>query len=116
MKIKINDNFNKVAKSYLFSEVGRRVKEYRASHPEAAVISLGIGDVTLPLSGCVVDAMKQAADEMGKKETFRGYGPEQGYGFLREKIAAVDFRQRGIEISPGEIFVSDGSKSDTGNI
>ncbi len=115
MKIKINDNFNKVAKSYLFSEVGRRVKEYRASHPEAAVISLGIGDVTLPLSGCVVDAMKQAADEMGKKETFRGYAPEYGYDFLREAIAK-HYASFNVALDIDDIFVSDGAKSDVGNI
>jgi len=92
------------------------VEEFSAAHPDADVIRLGIGDVTLPLSPAVVSAMHKAVDEMAHKETFRGYGPDQGYDFLRNKIADTDFQQRGIDITPDEIFVSDGSKSDTGNI
>lgn len=113
---RINENYLLLNQSYLFSTIARKVETFGASHPDADIIRLGIGDVTLPLSPAVIDALHGAVDEMAAKETFRGYGPEQGYGFLREKIAAVDFRQRGINISPDEIFVSDGSKSDTGNI
>ncbi len=114
--VKINGNFLKLPGSYLFSEVGKRRKAYIESHPEAEVISLGIGDVTLPLTESAVEALHRGADEMGKAETFRGYGPEQGYAFLREAIARVDYAERGIKIDPDEIFISDGSKSDTGNI
>jgi LL-diaminopimelate aminotransferase len=113
---RINENYLLLNQSYLFSTIAKKVETFGASHPDADIIRLGIGDVTLPLSPAVIDALHGAVDEMAAKETFRGYGPEQGYGFLREKIAAVDFRQRGIDISPDEIFVSDGSKSDTGNI
>ena len=112
----INENYLQLNESYLFSTIAKRVENFSASHPGADVIRLGIGDVTLPLSPAVIRAMHSAVDEMGKKETFRGYGPEQGYSFLREKIAEIDFRQRGVAISPDEIFVGDGSKSDTGNI
>lgn len=112
----INENYLQLNESYLFSTIARRVENFSASHPEADIIRLGIGDVTLPLPPSVLRAMHHAVDEMGVKETFRGYGPEQGYGFLREKIAGTDFRRRGIDISPDEIFVGDGSKSDTGNI
>ena len=113
---RINENYLLLNQSYLFSTIAKKVETFGASHPDADIIRLGIGDVTLPLSPAVIDALHGAVDEMAAKETFRGYGPEQGYGFLREKIAAVDFRKRGIDISPDEIFVSDGSKSDTGNI
>jgi len=112
----INENYLQLSQSYLFSTIARKVETFSAAHPGAGVIRLGIGDVTLPISPAVTDAMHRAVDEMAVKETFRGYGPEQGYAFLREKIAETDFRQRGISITPGEIFVSDGSKSDTGNI
>lgn len=112
----INENYLQLNESYLFSTIAKRVEKFSAAHPEADVIRLGIGDVTLPLPPSVIRAMHNAVDEMGEKATFRGYGPEQGYGFLREKIAEIDFRQRGVDISPDEIFVSDGSKSDTGNI
>lgn len=114
--IKVNHNFTKLPKAYLFTEVGRRVNTYRASHPEAKVISLGIGDVTLPLGHAVTEAMKKAADDLSSGETFRGYGPEQGYLFLREKIALFDYASLGVDIRPDEIFISDGAKSDTGNI
>lgn len=112
----INENYLKLNQSYLFSTIARKVNEYTVAHPDADIIRLGIGDVTLPLSSSVVEAMHRAVDEMGRKDTFRGYGPEQGYDFLREKIAENDFRNRGIDISADEIFVSDGAKSDTGNI
>lgn len=112
----INENYLQLNQSYLFSTIARKVEAFSTTHPGADVIRLGIGDVTLPISPAMTDAMHRAVDEMAVKETFRGYGPEQGYAFLREKIAETDFRQRGIHIEPGEIFVGDGSKSDTGNI
>ncbi len=111
----INENFLRLQRSYLFVEIANRVKEFEASHPDKKIIRMGIGDVTLPLPPVCVEAMKRAAEEMANPETFRGYGPEQGYEFLREKIATWDFQKRGIEISPEEIFVSDGAKCDTGN-
>ena len=112
----INENFVKLPGSYLFSDIAKRVAAYTAAHPDQSIIRLGIGDVTRPLAPAVVEAMKQACDEMGEAATFRGYGPEQGYDFLREAIAENDYRARGIAISPDEVFVSDGAKSDTGNI
>ena len=113
---RINENYLQLNQSYLFSTIAKKVEEFSAAHPDADVIRLGIGDVTLPLSPAVVSAMHKAVDEMAQKETFRGYGPDQGYDFLRNKIADTDFQQRGIDITTDEIFVSDGSKSDTGNI
>lgn len=113
---RINDNFTRLPASYLFSEVARRVNAYIDSHPEADVIRMGIGDVTRPLCQAAVDALYKAVDDEACGETFHGYGPEQGYSFLVEKIARHDYRERGIEISEDEIFVSDGAKSDTGNI
>ena len=112
----INENFVKLPGSYLFSDIAKRVAAYTAAHPDQSIIRLGVGDVTRPLAPAVVEAMKQACDEMGEAATFRGYGPEQGYDFLREAIAENDYRARGIAISPDEVFVSDGAKSDTGNI
>ena len=112
----INDNFQKLPGSYLFTEIGRRVNAYSAAHPEKSIIRLGIGDVTLPLPKSVIEAMHKAVDEMAVKETFRGYGPEQGYAFLREAIADNDYKARGANIEPDEIFVSDGAKSDCSNI
>lgn len=112
----INENYLQLNESYLFSTIAKRVDAFSTSHPEADIIRLGIGDVTLPLPPSVIRAMHQAVDEMGCKETFRGYGPEQGYAFLREKITEFDFVRREIDILPDEIFVGDGSKSDTGNI
>ncbi len=112
----INENYLQLNESYLFSTIARRVEIFSAAHPEVDVIRLGIGDVTLPLPPSVISAMHSAVDEMVDKATFRGYGPEQGYSFLRDKIVEIDFRQRGVKISPDEIFVGDGSKSDTGNI
>lgn len=114
--MRINDNFEKLPENYLFSEVARRLREYMESNPEADVIRMDIGDVTLPIAGCVIDAMRKAADEMGDSSTFHGYGPEQGYPELRNAIAEVDYNKRGINISPDEIFISDGAKSDLGNL
>ncbi len=113
---KINENFLKLPGSYLFSEIARRVSEYAAAHPEKKLIRLGIGDVTRPLPPAVTEAMHKAVDEMATTSGFHGYGPEQGYDFLREAIAKNDFQDRGIQISADEIFVSDGAKSDCGNI
>ena len=112
----INENFTKLAKSYLFVEIANRIARYTEANPDKKIIRLGIGDVTRPLPAAVVEAMKKAADEMGREESFRGYGPEQGYGFLRDAIVAHDYQGRGIAVSADEIFVSDGSKCDTGNI
>ncbi|MEI6100980.1 MAG: LL-diaminopimelate aminotransferase, partial [Eubacteriales bacterium] len=112
----INHNFTKLQGSYLFSEIAKRVAEYQSKNPGREIIRLGIGDVTCPLAPCVIEAMEKAVDEMGRQETFRGYGPEQGYDFLRNKIVENDYKARGIQISADEVFVSDGSKCDTGNI
>lgn len=111
-----NENYLKLKAGYLFPEIARRVKTFCEENPDARVIRLGIGDVTEPLPPAITEAMRRAVEEMGRRETFRGYGPEQGYDFLREAIAEHDFRSRGCDISPDEIFVSDGSKCDTGNI
>lgn len=113
---KVNQNFLKLPGSYLFSEIARRLAAYTAEHPEAKMIRLGIGDVTRPLAPAVIQAMHKAVDEMGTFEGFHGYGPEQGYDFLREAIAKTDYAARGVDIKPNEIFVSDGAKSDCGNI
>lgn len=113
---RINAHFLKLEAGYLFPEIARRVTVFCEANPDADVIRLGIGDVTEPLPPAIVDAMRRAVDELGVRETFRGYGPEQGYGFLREAIAEHSFGARGVEISPDEIFISDGSKCDTGNI
>lgn len=114
--ININENFLEVKQSYLFSEIARKIEEYKKENPNADIVKLGIGDVTLPIVPKVVEAMHKALDEMANKETFRGYGPEQGYEFLREKIVEVDYKKRGINIEKDEIFISDGAKCDTGNI
>lgn len=111
----INENYKKLSGAYLFSEIARKVKAYKAETPEAEIISLGIGDVTQPLCPAVVEALHKAADEMAVAATFRGYGPERGYDFLRNAIVQHDFQARGIDIEADEIFVSDGAKSDTGN-
>jgi len=113
---RINEHYAKLPASYLFPEIGRRVRAYQAAHPDAKVIRLGIGDVTEPLAPAIVAAMHAAVDEMGKRETFRGYGPEQGYDFLVEAIRTHDYASRGVDIAADEIFVSDGSKCDSGNI
>ncbi len=114
--ITINQHYAELPASYLFSEIARRVKAYQEQNPDADIIKMGIGDVTLPLPKACLDAMHKAVDELGHRETFRGYGPEQGYTFLQEKIAEFDFKPYGVEIGVDEIFVSDGAKSDTGNI
>lgn len=111
----INENFLKLSGAYLFSEIARRVNVFKTQHPEAGIISLGIGDVTQPLCPAVIEALHKAVDEMAVAATFRGYGPERGYNFLREAIVEHDFRARGIDIEADEVFVSDGAKSDTGN-
>lgn len=113
---KINDNYLKLPGAYLFSTVARKADEFAKAHPDRELIKMSIGDVTKPLAPAVITAMKKAADEMGTAEGFRGYGPEQGYDFLRSKIAECDYKLRGIDIDISEIFVSDGAKSDCGNI
>ncbi len=112
----INENFIKIPATYLFSEIAKRVAQHKEANPKAEIIRMGIGDVSLPLPDASVDAIIKAAEEQRKSETFRGYGPEQGYAFLREAIVANDFTAKGIEIDIDEVFVSDGAKSDTGNI
>ena len=112
----INENYLNLQGSYLFANIAKKVADYQAAHPDADIIRLGIGDVTLPLVPAIVDAMTKAVQEMGKAETFRGYGPEQGYDFLRKAIIEGDYKPYGIEIGMDEVFVSDGAKSDVGNI
>lgn len=112
----VNENYLKLPGSYLFSEIARRVNQFKKDNPQAEIIRLGIGDVTQPLVPAIVEAMQSAVEEMGRKETFRGYGPEQGYDFLIEKIIQHDFRSRGVELSVDEVFISDGAKNDTANI
>ena len=113
--MKFNDNFLHLKESYLFAEVAARTKKYAAAHPDKKIIKLGIGDVTLPLAPAVIEAMHAAVDDMSKKETFRGYGPFEGYGFLRESIKNY-YEGFGVNVDLDEIFVSDGAKSDLGNI
>ncbi len=112
----INDNYLKLKAGYLFPEIARRVQAFTEAHPQADVIKLGIGDVTEPLPPAIIAALHGAVDEMASRETFRGYGPEQGYAFLREAIVEHDYKSRGVNVSAEEIFISDGSKCDTGNI
>ena len=112
----INENYLKLPGSYLFSTIGKKVRAYSEANPDKEVIRLGIGDVTQPLAPAIIRAMHEAVDEMGKAETFHGYAPDLGYGFLREEIAGKDYRDRGCNISADEIFISDGAKSDCGNI
>ncbi len=113
---KINANYCKLPGSYLFSTIGKKVNEYSAANPDKKLIRLGIGDVTLPLPGAVIGALHTSVDEMADAKTFRGYAPDLGYEFLRSAIAENDFKARGVDISIDEIFVSDGAKSDSGNI
>ncbi|MFV0437316.1 MAG: LL-diaminopimelate aminotransferase [Desulfopila sp.] len=113
--IKINEHYSKLQASYLFSDIAKRVASFQTNHPEREVIKLGIGDVTRALPQACISAFHQAVDEMAADSSFRGYGPEQGYAFLREEIASNDFQARGADISADEIFVSDGAKCDTGN-
>lgn len=112
---KINSNYQKLQAGYLFPEIGKRVRAYAAAHPDAKIIRLGIGDVVLPLPEPVLAAFREGVEEMGKAETFKGYGPEQGYDFLLAAISA-HFKSQGAEVAPDEVFVSDGSKCDTANI
>ena len=114
--IRINEHYLKLQDSYLFANIAKRVKTYQAEHPGKEIIRLGIGDVTRALPSACIQAFHKAVDEMGEDATFRGYGPEQGYDFLRERIAQHDFQARGADISADEVFVSDGAKCDTGNI
>ena len=113
--MRMNTHYSELKESYLFSEINHKVATFKASHPDADVIRMGIGDVTLPLCQASVEAMKEAVDEMGRAETFRGYGPEQGYDFLRDAIASY-YAKKGVALERDEIFVSDGAKSDLGNI
>lgn len=112
----VNENYLKLPGSYLFSTVGKKVKAYSEAHPDKKVIRLGIGDVTQPLVPAIIKAMHEAVDEMGNADTFHGYAPDLGYGFLRETIAREDYEKRGCTIAADEIFISDGAKSDCGNI
>lgn len=112
----VNEYFLRLSSNYLFADIAKKVNAYKVSHPDKRVISLGIGDVTQPLAPAVIEAMHKAVDEMAVKATFRGYGPERGYDFLREAILKNDFLPRGIHLDINEIFVNDGAKSDTGNI
>jgi len=114
--IHINENYLKLKSSYLFAEIEKRVEEFRAENSEKEIISLGIGDVTKALPEACIDAFREAVEEMSRDNSFRGYGPYKGYPFLREKIAEMDFKTIGADISPEEIFISDGAKCDTGNI
>ena len=114
--IKINENFLDLQDSYLFSTIAKKVAKFQEENPDKKIIKLGIGDVTLPIAPKVIEAIHKAADEMAVKESFRGYGPEQGYDFLREKIVEFDYKKREINIEKDEIFVSDGAKCDTANI
>ena len=113
---KINQNYLKLPGSYLFSEIAKRLSDYQKAHPDKVMIKMGIGDVTRPLAPAVISKMHSAVDEMGTFECFHGYGPEQGYDFLRNLICEHDYKSRGISIEPDDIFVSDGAKSDCGNI
>ncbi len=113
---KINENYLKLPGSYLFATTGRKIREYIAANPDKDVISLGIGDVTLPLAPVVIDTLHSAVDEMSKAETFKGYAPDLGYEFLRQAIVDNDYKARGADIAIDEVFISDGAKSDSGNI
>mgnify|MGYP000394033558 FL=1 len=113
---KVNDNYQKLPGSYLFSTIAKKVSAYQAANPEKTLIRLGIGDVTQPLAPAIIDAMHGAVTEMGNAETFHGYAPDLGYEFLRTAIADNDYKARGCDISADEVFVSDGAKSDSGNI
>lgn len=112
----VNEQFLKLPESYLFTEIARKVNAFKLVHPDARIIRLGIGDVTRPLPPTVIEALHKAVDEMAHVETFRGYGPEQGYRFLIDAIIKHDYEARGVRLSPSEVFISDGAKSDTGNI
>ncbi len=112
----VNEHFLKLPSNYLFSDIAKKVNTFKVTHPKSDIIRLGIGDVTQPLPMASIEAMHKAVDEMAHKETFRGYGPEQGYDFLIDAIIKNDFAPRGIHLDPSEVFINDGAKSDTGNI
>ena len=114
--MRINDNFELLPESYLFSTVAARLREFREANPGVDVIRMDIGDVTLPIPAAAIEAMHRAVDDMADRSSFHGYGPEQGYAFLREAVAANDYAARGVDIAPDEIFISDGAKSDLGNL
>ena len=113
--MKINENYKNVAQSYLFSTIAKKVAEYTEAHPEKKIIRMGIGDVTLPLCNAVIEALHGGVEDMGKKESFHGYGPEQGYGFVKQPIQQY-YAGHGVELAEEEIFISDGAKSDVGNL
>ena len=112
----INDNYQKLPGSYLFSTIGKKVAAYQEANPDKEIIRLGIGDVTQPLAPAIIEALHKAVDEMGKAETFHGYAPDLGYEFLRSAISKNDYQARGCDIAADEIFISDGAKSDSANI
>ena len=112
----VNEHFLKLPGSYLFSDIAKRVNTFKITHPKQDIIRLGIGDVTRPLAPACVEAMHKAVEEMAHAETFRGYGPEQGYDFLIEAVIKNDYAPRGIHLANSEVFINDGAKSDTGNI
>ena len=112
----VNEHFLKLPNNYLFSDIAKKVNAFKVSHPKTDLIRLGIGDVTRPLPQASIEAMHKAVDELANKETFHGYGPEQGYDFLIDAVIKNDYAPRGIHLEPGEVFISDGAKSDTGNI
>lgn len=114
--VSINENFLKLQDNYLFSNISKRVKEFQRINPTKKIIKMGIGDVILPIPSNIVEAMHKAVDEMGDINTFKGYPPEYGYGFLKEKIIENDYQSKGVTLDETEIFISDGAKSDTGNI
>ncbi|HCM91674.1 MAG TPA: LL-diaminopimelate aminotransferase, partial [Lachnospiraceae bacterium] len=114
--VRINDNYLKLPDSYLFSDIGRKVNAFIKENPDKKVIRLGIGDVTRPLTPTIIKALHEAVDEMGEAATFKGYAPDLGYEFLRKAISDNDYKARGCDIEPDEIFVSDGAKCDCGNI
>ena len=111
-----NENFTKLPGNYLFADIASKVRQFKDSHPDVELIRLGIGDVTRPLPKASIEAMHKAVDELADAKTFRGYGPEQGYDFLIDTIIREDYASRGICLNRSEVFISDGAKSDTGNI
>ena len=113
---KINTNYQKLPGSYLFSNIAKKVSAFTEAHPDADIIRLGIGDVTQPIAPAIIEAMHKAVDEMGSAATFHGYAPDLGYDFLRSAIVEKDYKPKGCDIAMDEIFVSDGAKSDSGNI
>ena len=112
---KLNEHYQDLKESYLFAEIAHRVAAYEAEHPDSKIIRLGIGDVTLPLGDLAIKGLHEGVDAMASAETFKGYGPEQGYGFLRDAISAY-YARNGVSVDAADIFISDGAKSDTGNI